>query len=201
MSQYFNNDRTIKNDIKKYNVKFKEQSFSFSTNAGVFGKEKLDYGTRFLLETLCDNTNLHGNILDLGCGYGPVGVILGNLYKSANIDMIDINERALELSKINLNNNNVLNANVWSSNIYENVDKEYNYIITNPPIRAGKETVKKFLIGAKNHLLSDGELWFVMRKDHGVKTIINILEVYYSIRIVDRSKGFFVIQAKPLIKN
>ena len=191
MSQYFDNDKNIKSERKLINFSFNDKNFSLYTDNGVFSKDKLDYGTRILLENI-DINNLKGRVLDLGCGIGVVGIILGTLNKNISIDMVDINERAIILTKDNVKFNNI-NNNVFVSNVYSNINGKYNFIITNPPIRAGKEVVRKFLLGGYDYLTDDGILYFVMRKDHGVKSMIKELENIYEVDIVNKEKGFYIV--------
>lgn len=191
MSQYFDNDKNIKSERKLINFSFNDKNFSLYTDNGVFSKDKLDYGTRILLENI-DINNLKGRVLDLGCGIGVVGIILGTLNKNISIDMVDINERAIILTKDNVKFNNI-NNNVFVSNVYSNINGKYNFIITNPPIRAGKEVVRKFLLGGYDYLTDDGILYFVMRKDHGVKSMIKELVNIYEVDIVNKEKGFYIV--------
>lgn len=191
MSQYFDNDKNIKSERKLINFSFNDKNFSLYTDNGVFSKDKLDYGTRILLENI-DINNLKGRVLDLGCGIGVVGIILGTLNKNISIDMVDINERAISLTKDNVKFNNI-NNNVFVSNVYSNINGKYNFIITNPPIRAGKEVVRKFLLGGYDYLTDDGILYFVMRKDHGVKSMIKELVNIYEVDIVNKEKGFYIV--------
>lgn len=191
MSQYFDNDKNIKSERKLINFSFNDKNFSLYTDNGVFSKDKLDYGTRILLENI-DINNLKGRVLDLGCGIGVVGIILGTLNKNISIDMVDINERAISLTKDNVKFNNI-NNNVFVSNVYSNINGKYNFIITNPPIRAGKEVVRKFLLGGYDYLTDDGILYFVMRKDHGVKSMIKELVNIYEVDIINKEKGFYIV--------
>lgn len=191
MSQYFDNDNNVKHNKKIIEFYFNDKKYNVYSDNGVFSKDRFDYGTRLLLDSI-DISKLSGNVLDLGCGIGVVGIILGTINKNINIDMIDINERALSLVRDNLTLNKV-KANVFGSDVYSNVNKKYDYIITNPPIRAGKEVVRKFLLGGFDYLSDNGMLYFVMRKDHGVKSMIKELENIYNVTIVNKDKGFFVI--------
>jgi len=187
------NDETLKSDISKIKVNIFDKTYTFLTDNGVFSKERLDYGTRLLLENL-DIAKMEGAVLDLGCGYGAIGIILGSINKNIFIDMVDVNERALFLSRENIKLNSVKNLSVYESDGYKNINNEYNYIVTNPPIREGKEKLREILIGAKEYLKKDGELWFVMRKDHGAKTFQKELEKYYRIDILEKSKGFYIFR-------
>ena len=191
MSQYFDNDNNIKHNKKILEFYFNDKKYNVYSDNGVFSKDKFDYGTRLLLDSI-DISKLSGNVLDLGCGMGVVGIILGTINKNINIDMVDINERALSLVRDNLTLNKV-KANVFSSDVYSNIDKKYDYIITNPPIRAGKEVVRKFLLGGFDYLNDNGILYFVMRKDHGVKSMIKELENKYNVTIVNKDKGFYIL--------
>lgn len=194
MSQYFDNDKSIKNEKKLIKFYFNNREYTVYSDNGVFSKDKFDYGTRVLLENI-DINNLKGNVLDLGCGIGVVGIILGTINKDINIDMVDINERAINLAKENIVLNNV-NNHIFISDVYSEVNKKYNYIITNPPIRAGKDVVRKFLLGSYEYLENDGILYFVMRKDHGVKSMIKDLECKFKVEVVDRDKGFYVVKCR-----
>lgn len=191
MSQYFDNDNNIKHNKRIIEFYFNDKKYNLYSDNGVFSKDKFDYGTRLLLDSI-DISKLSGNVLDLGCGIGVVGIILGTINKNINIDMIDINERAISLVRDNLTLNKV-KANVFSSDVYSNVNKKYDYIITNPPIRAGKEVVRKFLLGGYDYLNDNGILYFVMRKDHGVKSMIKELEIKYNVTIVNKDKGFYIV--------
>lgn len=191
MSQYFDNDNNIKHNKKIIEFYFNDKKYNLYSDNGVFSKDKFDYGTRLLLDSI-DISKLSGNVLDLGCGIGVVGIILGTINENINIDMIDINDRAISLVRDNLTLNKV-KANVFSSDVYSNVNKKYDYIITNPPIRAGKEVVRKFLLGGYDYLNDNGILYFVMRKDHGVKSMIKELENKYNVTIVNKDKGFYIV--------
>lgn len=190
MSQYFDNDKNIKSERKIIKFNFNNKVFSIYSDNGVFSKDRFDYGTRVLLNSV-DVDKLFGNVLDLGCGLGVVGIILGTFNTGINIDMVDINERAIDLAKNNLVLNNV-KANVFVSDIYSNIDNKYDFIITNPPIRAGKNVIRGFLLGSYDYLKDDGILYFVMRKDHGVKSMIKELSVKFNTSIVNKDKGFYV---------
>ena len=194
MSQYFENNSNLKDEKKCISINFQNKTYPMYTNNGLFCKEHFDYGSRLLLTQVISEP-LSGKILDLGCGYGAIGIIIARTHPQTKVDMVDITDLALKTATDNAKLNNVKNVNIFKSNVYEKITDKYNYIITNPPIRAGKEIIRKFLIGAKDHLEKDGQLWFVMRKDHGVKTMIKELEEYYSIKISEKSKGFYIVCA------
>ncbi|MCI9585516.1 MAG: class I SAM-dependent methyltransferase [Bacilli bacterium] len=192
MSHYFTNDK-IKSEEKKVNVKIKNQDYTFITDNGVFSKKGLDFGTRTLLESL-NVDKLKGDVLDFGTGYGPIGIFIAK-NTSANVDMIDVNERSLSLASKNAELNNV-KTNIFKSDIYENVTKKYDYIITNPPIRVGKEILYKILFEAENHLKPNGEMWIVVNKDQGAKSTLKDLSKIYETEVVNKNKGFYIIKSK-----
>jgi 16S rRNA (guanine1207-N2)-methyltransferase len=192
MAHYFTND-DIKHEIKKHDVIINECKYSFYTDNGVFSKKGLDFGTRTLIENLPFD-KIKGNILDFGCGYGPIGIITSIMTKE-KVDMLDINKRSLELALKNANLNKA-NVNIFESNIYENVSCKYDYIITNPPIRVGKNILYKILFEAKEHLKENGEVWFVINKNQGAKSIIRDLEKEYLVDVVCKNKGFYIIVLK-----
>lgn len=194
MSHYFENDQNLPSNLKKTVAKLFNKEFIFYTDNGVFAKSGLDFGSRLLLESI-PLDELKGNILDVGCGYGVLGIII-NKITSLKVDMVDVNKRALHLARRNIKENKCSNITANESNCYENVDKLYQTIITNPPIRAGKKIVYEIVINAKEHLTKDGVLYLVIRKEQGAKSLINDLEKYYDVTIINKSKGFFIIQAK-----
>ncbi len=192
MAHYFTNEE-IKSEIKEINILFQDKKFKMFTDNGVFSKKGLDYGTRALLEKI-PYQELKGDILDFGCGYGPIGIIISSL-TNLEVDMIDVNFRSMKLAKKNASANNV-KVNIFESNIYENITKKYDYIITNPPIRVGKEILYKILFGAKEHLKPNGELYFVINKAQGAKSVARDLEKIFLVSIIDKNKGFYIIKCQ-----
>ncbi len=193
MSHYFENDKNLKSNIQKHMVNIFGDTFHFYTDSGVFSKKGLDFGTRTLLESI-PLEELHGSILDFGCGYGPIGI---SIKKKTNleVDMLDVNKRSILLTEKNAELNGV-DVNVFESDVYENVNKKYDYIISNPPIRVGKEILYKILFDAKKHLKENGELWIVINKDQGAKSVMRDLALEYDVKLVNKNKGFFIIVAK-----
>ena len=191
MAHYFESTPTSESNEKIIKVFINDTHFTFYTDNDVFSKKGLDFGTRTLLESVTDITG--SDILDLGCGYGPIGIYMS--YLKNNVDMIDINSRAVELSKKNASINK-LKVNAFTSNMYENVNKEYDYIISNPPIRVGKEILYKLLFDADKYLKNKGHLIIVINKDQGAKTVAKKLEEIYDVSILNKNKGFFVIDCQ-----
>ena len=110
--------------------------------------------------------------------------------------MVDINKRALHLTKKNILENKCNNVEIFESDAYQNITKKYDLIVTNPPIHAGKKKVYEILIGAKKYLNNNGKLYFVIHKDQGAKSVIKDLSNIYKIEVVKKDKGFFIILAE-----
>ena len=158
----------------------------------VFSKDGFDEGTKVLLNTVIKQCDLSGDGLDVGCGVGVIGVVLKNEFPDISVDMIDVNNTAVELSKENCKSNNAGKNNVFVSNLYENVDNKYDFIVTNPPIKVGKEILFGVVSGAKNHLKSNGEIILVIRKSHGQESMKKHMEkVFGNAEILKRDKGYY----------
>lgn len=190
MSHYFENDASLRRNIVKTEAKIKGEVFYFLTDNGVFSKHGLDYGTRTLLEAI-DRDKITGTVLDFGCGYGPIGIYIAKS-KLVKVHMIDINRRSLELARRNVDLNHV-NVQLYESNLYENVQEKFDYIISNPPIRVGKKILYDILFGAKKYLKQNGELWIVVHKDQGAKSLVKDLMESYTTQVITKNKGFYVI--------
>lgn len=195
--QYFDNNENLKSELRILNYKYENYNLKFYSDLGVFSKDKIDEGSKLLLETYIKYGKKEKKILDVGCGIGFLGISL-NKIMGASVDMIDINNRALHLTKMNLKENKA-EGNVFLSNIYENVKDAYDVIITNPPIRAGKKVYLTIINEAFNHLTKDGELWFVMRTNHGVKTVIKNLKNLADVKVLEKNCGFYVVFAKKTL--
>lgn len=164
----------------------------FTTDAGVFSRDGLDRGTEVLLEAL---PPLSGRALDLGCGWGAVGVALGKRYPDLQIVMTDINNRAVELARRNLAANGV-RAEVLQGDGFEAVEGDFDAIVTNPPIRAGKAVIYGLFAAARDYLKPGGAVYIVMRKQQGAPSALKYLrEIYTQAEVIDRGSGFHVIRA------
>ena len=193
MGQYFSNDE-LKSELHIFKTKIFDREYSFYTDNGVFSKEKLDFGTRVLLENI-PLENIKGNVLDVGCGYGVIDIILGKIVDAEFLG-VDVNRRALHLAEMNKKENKLNNVNFVESSCYENVDGKFNVIITNPPIRAGKKIVYEIVMGAKDYLEKNGTLYIVVRKEQGAKSMIRDLEEIYKVEVLNKIKGFFIIKCE-----
>lgn len=193
---YFSNSPSSKSDRKKIEFTLKGHRFVFLSDHGVFSKSEVDFGSRVLIESFTA-PDVEGDILDVGCGYGPIGLSLAKEYKERMVHMVDVNERALGLAKENAGNNGLNNVCIYQSNVYEQVEGQYAVILSNPPIRAGKQVVHDILEKAYDHLLPDGELWIVIQKKQGAPSAMKKLEELFSeVEVVEKKKGYYIIKSK-----
>lgn len=194
MSHYFKNDPGLKSEESIYYVDVLGQTFSFYTDHGVFSKSHLDTGSRALIEYL--NIPDHAKtLLDIGSGIGVIGIILKKVYPSLDVTQVDINHRALELNKKNAHINHV-ETTIIESDLFSALKENYDVIVSNPPIRAGKKVLHALYELAYKHLNTNGELWIVVRKDQGAKSTIDYLKtIYPQVSLIKRHKGFYVICA------
>ena len=197
MEHYFTNNNDLKSELRDINYSLNEYNFVFKSDNGVFSKNEVDYGSEFLVKTfLHSNKNKISNLLDVGCGYGFIGITLAKILDT-KVTMIDVNKRAVHLTKMNIEINKI-NGECFVSDTYENINDKYDLIISNPPIRAGKDVVLKILIGGLERLNKDGELWFVIRKNQGAESIKKRISELANCMVVAKSKGFWIICAKNL---
>jgi len=194
MSYYFKTENKLKDQDIKIDFIFQGYSFSFRSNSGIFSKDKVDQGSHFLLQYLAEN-DLKGHLLDIGCGYGLFGVVLSKIKPELLVTMVDINERAVEMAKLNCQLHEV-KCWVLVSNICENVENKFDYVISNPPIRAGKQVVFDIIKQAKERLNDKGQLFLVIRKKQGALSALNYAsKIFNSSEIVERHKGYWIIKS------
>ena len=184
MDHYYSENPTTEHRISQIEYSLGDIDLRFTTDSGVFSKDKVDYGTNVLLRSL---PPIDGKILDLGCGYGPIGITLARLNPRAEITMIDINQRAVDLAKVNIEQNGVKNARVLQSNGFENLEGTFNAIISNPPIRTGKKVIYSLFEESIQYLENGGSIYLVIQKKQGAKSAMNKLnEIYGNCRAIIR---------------
>ena len=189
---YYSENPNIAHDEKQVIYEVMGNEFRCITDAGVFSRDGLDMGTRTLLEAL---PPLKGRILDLGCGWGPVGLAVGKKYPETDIVMTDINLRAVETAEKNLKANGVKNAKAIQGDGYENVEGKFDFILLNPPIRTGKNVIYGMFADAKAHLTETGALYIVIRKQQGAESAEKYLKtIYADVERISREKGYWVLR-------
>ncbi|MBM7606505.1 16S rRNA (guanine1207-N2)-methyltransferase [Metabacillus crassostreae] len=196
-NHYYSEKPTVESDRKKWSFMLKGHNFTFQSDRGVFSKNEVDFGSRLLIDSF-SLSEVDGDILDVGCGYGPIGLSVAKHY-DRHVDMIDINERAIELAKDNATLNSIKNVEIFQSNLFEKIKegRKYAAILTNPPIRAGKVVVHSIFKESFTHLVERGELWIVIQKKQGAPSTIELLEGLFSeVEVVVKKKGYYIIKAK-----
>ena len=176
---------------------YRGYGLNFMTDAGVFSKGELDVGTRLLLDAL---PALSGDVLDLGCGWGAIGVAVARANREARVVMADVNHRALGLAKDNCARNGVTAEVVESDGMAAVMGRTFDAVITNPPIRAGKQVIYKMFADGALCLKEGGALYLVIRKQQGAESCMKYLRTLYaSVEKLTKSGGFWVLKAsEPL---
>jgi 16S rRNA (guanine1207-N2)-methyltransferase len=192
---YYTKRPTIQHDLQSMEEVLRGRKFTFVTDSGVFSRKGVDYGSKHLIETM--ELARDARALDVGCGYGPIGLAAACLCPEGHVTMIDINERAVELAIENARRNNITNVTIVQSDLLEKVQSEkYDVILTNPPIRAGKDTVHRIFVDAYDCLVSGGSLWVVIQKKQGAPSAFNKLEsIYGDVVEVSKDKGYRILKA------
>lgn len=193
---YYSKEQSVESAPRFLDFTLREQSLRFKTDNGVFSKGEVDFGSRLLIETFEFPEN-DGDILDVGCGYGPIGLSLAKVDPNRTVHMVDVNERALNLAKENAQLNQIHNVTIYESDCLNSVSKkDFKAILTNPPIRAGKKVVHAILEGSFHHLQAGGVLWVVIQKKQGAPSAIELLKgIFAEVEVADKKKGYFILKA------
>lgn len=183
--------KTIKTNVAGYH-------FKMLTDAGVFSRNKVDTGSEVLIKAAQNSSFPAGNILDLGCGYGIVGLTLAKTFSKRKIEMVDVNERALGLSKDNAKLNQIENVEIYQSDVFSNImNTQFGAILSNPPIRAGKKVVHQILEESYDHLVDGGKLQIVIQKKQGAPSAQKKMkEVFGNVERISLEKGYWVLESK-----
>lgn len=198
MSHYYINDPNLKNELNSYKVNLRKNDFIFYTQPGVFSKNNLDYGTKLLIESV-EITDQVKTVIDIGCGYGPIGLSIAKENQKLSVYMYDINARAIELAKKNALANNISNVVISENYLLDNITVKADLIISNPPIRAGKNVIFKLYEQAFNNLDVGGSFYCVIQKKQGApSTFKKLSELFNNAEIITKSKGYWIILAKKL---
>ena len=199
MSHYFQNDPNLASNLQKISFDIYGLHMSLWTDNGVFSKSRVDEGSFAFLKVLLP-LKLTGKILDLGCGYGTIGLTIAMATPEARVDLADINTRALALCERNAQELGLSQrVTILQSDIYSKIEGQYDSIVVNPPIRAGKRVTYAMYEGAKQRLIDGGSLFIVIRKAQGAPSASKYIEeLFGNIALLKRDKGYYVYQAKKV---
>ncbi len=196
---YYSRTQNVNSDPNYWNFTLKGNTIRFKTDNGVFSKREVDFGSRLLIETY-KFPSIDGDALDVGCGYGPIGLSIAKADPDRMVHMVDVNLRAIELAQENARQNGIQNVQIYESDRLIGVKgTKFASILTNPPIRAGKKVVHDIFEQSYEHLAANGELWVVIQKKQGAPSAIAKLEEFFKeVNVVEKKKGYFIIQAKKI---
>lgn len=196
MAQYFDNVELKNPKTYSYNAVIGDKSYSLLGTSGTFSKDGLDDGSKLLLETIFQ-AHLGKTILDLGCGSGPLGLILAATDSTREITLADVNLRALDMANTNAKNLGVTSqVKIVTSDVYLNIHSVFDTIVINPPIRAGKKVTYAMYEGAPSHLEKDGCLYIVIRRKQGADSAqAYISTLFNKVEVIASKKGYRVIKA------
>lgn len=197
MSQhYYSQQPEARHDRRTLSTVLRGKTLRFTSDAGVFSKGDIDHGSRVLIEAM--DIPDGSAVLDVGCGYGPIGISAAFLAPGGHVTMIDINSRAVELARENAQHNGIRNVTVMESDVLSAVKgQKYDVILTNPPIRAGKAVVHRIFEEAYEHLNEGGSLWIVIQKKQGAPSAAAKLESLFPVvEEVGKDKGYRIIKAQ-----
>ncbi|WP_203334921.1 class I SAM-dependent methyltransferase [Planococcus beigongshangi] len=200
MSQhYYSKNPQTTSKPQEWAYTLRGEKIQFQTDAGVFSKNEVDFGSRLLIDAF-EESAVEGPILDVGCGYGPIGIAIAKSFPRKTVHMVDVNTRAIELAKKNAARNNAENVEVYESDGLSSVKEEgFSAILTNPPIRAGKETVFRFYEEASAKIAQGGSLWVVIQKKQGApSTEEKLKELFGNCQVADKKKGYFIFEARKV---
>lgn len=193
-NHYYTNQPEVAHNRKQWEFPLRGKNFKFITDSNVFSKGAVDFGSRVLIDAFDDENLPEGSILDVGCGYGPMGLSLAHSTERF-VEMVDVNERAVELAKENAALNGIGHVKAYVSNVYELVESnDFAAVISNPPIRAGKSVVHEIISGSYDKLVSGGTLTIVIQKKQGAPSAQKKMEeIFGNVTIVTKEKGYFIL--------
>lgn len=194
MAHYFENDDSVISEPATITYDFQGQHLTYTTDHGVFSRQRLDFGSRVLMDSI-DIGNAK-SMLDVGCGYGTMGIALKSVHEDLQVLMTDVNKRAISLAKENIKCNNLEGIDVIESDVYENVHDRYDLVISNPPIRAGKKVVSAIISGSYDHLNKGGRLVIVIQKKQGAPSAKKLMEeIFGNATVINKKKGYYILQS------
>ncbi len=173
--------------------RIKGRLFTLLSAGGIFSYRNLDTGTKLLLEKSLGSIPEKAIVLDLGCGYGAVGVVVATLHPGCSVVMSDVNERACSMARKNVKRAGLGNARVVNSNGFANIKEEFDCILLNPPQSAGKKVCERLISDSAGHLKKKGRLCLVARHQKGGRMLSEAMkDVFGNIDVAGLGSGFRV---------
>lgn len=196
MAHYYDSDPQSASKIRDISFDINGKTINLKSDNGVFSKNRVDEGSLAFLKVLLP-LNLTGKILDLGCGYGTIGLTIAIFKPAARVILADINTRALALCKQNAELLGLSQrVTCLQSDIFENIEGTYDSIVINPPIRAGKKVTYSMYEGSYSRLIDGGSLYVVIRKNQGGPSASKYIEsIFGNVTLLKKDKGYYIYQA------
>lgn len=202
MAHYFDSNPETASDKKVISYRRNGVNFEFVTDTNVFCRDKIDFGTDLLLEAMIEDLKTSGSkvtsVLDLGCGYGCVGIVMKSVFKAASITCTDVNERAVSLCKENSKLNGTPIKKIVSGDCLAELNEEdmFDVVATNPPVRAGKKTVFEFYTQAFEHMVEGGRIYVVLQRKQGAPSSEKkLLELFGNCETIEIEAGYHIMRS------
>lgn len=196
MQHYFIDKAHTSSDFFEFSGEVVGLNLTFKSCDNIFSKDEIDLGSKTLIETVVDKVCPEGNGLDFGCGYGVIGIALT---KKLNVvmDFADVVQTALDLTRTNLLKNGIKHSgDLIKTDNFSNISKEYDFIVTNPPIKTGKKLLFSIMDNCFKYLKQGGTLTLVIRKDHGEESLKKHLQtIFGNCEVLKRNKGFYILHS------
>lgn len=205
MAHYFDENPSAPSGPREIMARFHGIDFAFVSDSNVFSKKFIDFGTRLLLNTAIEDLGTRGirqgRVLDLGCGYGVIGVVMKRVFPAMDVTMADVNQRALALATENAKANHAPQVSILASDGWESIGGSFRVVMTNPPVRAGKKTVFSFYDGAFEHLEPNGFLYVVLQKKQGAPSSAAHLEsLFGNCEVVAKESGYWIMRSQKVVE-
>lgn len=198
MEHYFINKEHKEGDYFKFEAKFLDKNYIFNSCSDIFSKNELDYGSLVLVKTVLKHfPDFEGNVLDMCAGYGTIGILLSQNLPNTKFSLAEINKTGIELSKKNVKENKCLNIeNIVESNLFENITEKFDMIVSNPPIKVGKQILFQFATDSYEFLNNGGNLVLVIKKNLGADSLKkHLISIYGNCEILNRDKGYYILKS------
>ena len=198
MRHYFVATEHDESEYFTFKSNFLGENFEFKSCPDVFSKDELDYGSLVLVKSIVEHSDLFGGtIMDMCCGYGTIAILLSR-FIDAKYYMSDINSTAADLARQNvkLNRCNIDDANITCQNMFGNIDQQFDHIVSNPPIKAGKKYLIQFVDESFMHLNNGGTITLVIKKNLGADSLKKyLISIFGNCEVWERDKGFYILHA------
>ncbi|ULG71823.1 class I SAM-dependent methyltransferase [Macrococcus brunensis] len=196
MSHYYSEEQDVVSNPVHFTYTYETHELKLKTDSGVFSKGSIDFGSNVLVRAFLQEDRRYSKILDVGCGYGPIGLMIASVYTDSAVHMVDVNARALSLAEENASTNHIDNVNIYKSDALSQVEETFDAILTNPPIRAGKEVVNQILDQSYERLEDAGVLYVVIQKKQGMPSAKKRMEgLFGNVEVLSKDKGYYILKS------